>query len=157
MSSFTNDLIPGEKVLAISKKNWTIFISKRNILGIFLSLLALILSPILSLVILVGFITPTILEFINTELVLTNLRLRGKQGAFKIRTLENKASYFKGNVRTRSNMVLTSLGSDDIIVESLGVSPFIFTHMKNAKNISNALYSLDSSQGVQEVQVINKI
>ena len=97
---------------------------------------------------------PTVLEYMNTELVLTNMRLRGKQGAFHIRTVENKASYFIGNFKTHSNVILNSLGSDTIIIQSAGVAPFVFSHMKNAKAMSNALYSLGTSN---EVQVVNKI
>lgn len=47
MSSFTDDLIPGEKVLAVSKKNWTIFFNVRNIVGIILALLFLGIFPLL--------------------------------------------------------------------------------------------------------------
>lgn len=154
MSSFTDDLIPGEKVLAVSKKNWTIFFNVRNIVGIILALLFLGIFPLLSFIILAVLMIPTVLEYVNTELVLTNMRLRGKEGAFHIKTLENKASYFVGNFRTQSNLIFSSPGSDTIIIQSAGVGHFVFTHMKNAKEMSNALYSLGSGH---EVQIVNKI
>lgn len=154
MNSFVNDLLPNEKVLAISKKNWTLFINAKNIIGIIIALIFLFIFPPLSIIILGVTMIPTVLEYMNTELVLTNMRLRGKQGAFHIRTVENKASYFIGNFKTHSNVILNSLGSDTIIIQSAGVAPFVFSHMKNAKAMSNALYSLGTSN---EVQVVNKI
>lgn len=78
MSSFISDLIPGEKVLAVSKKNWTVFF---NVIGIILALLFLAIFPLLSFIILAVLMIPTVLEYVNTELVLTNMRLREKEGA----------------------------------------------------------------------------
>lgn len=71
MSSFTGDLI-----------------------GFILALLFLAIFPLLSFIILAVLMIPTILEYVNTELVLTNMRLRGKEGAFHIKTLENFAGAF---------------------------------------------------------------
>lgn len=153
MNSFTNSLFPGEKILAVCKKNWTFFLNCRCIIGLFFALLFLSSLPLFSIIILVGAMTPTILEYFNTELVLTNERLRGKQGAFKINTVENKASYFIGNVKTESNVILHALGSDTIVIESKGVGKFVFTHMKNVNVMSSALYSLENEN---EIQIVNK-
>lgn len=150
MSSFTTGLIPDEQVLAVATKNWTFFFSIKNIIG---TLIALVLLPIffpLSLIILAVLFIPTVLEYKNTELVLTNMRLRGRQGAFNVRTVENQASYFCGNVKTSSNVILSSLGTNNIVIASGGVSrgDFTFTHMKNADAIINALYSLEHGKEV---------
>lgn len=153
MNSFTNSLFPGEKILAVCKKNWTFFLNCRCIIGLFFALLFLSSLPLFSIIILVGAMTPTILEYFNTELVLTNEKLRGKQGAFKINTVENKASYFIGNVKTESNVILHALGSDTIVIESKGVGKFVFTHMKNVNVMSSALYSLENEN---EIQIVNK-
>lgn len=154
MNSFTNDLMPGEEVLAICKKNWTFFFNKLTIAGMVIALIFIGFAPIISLIVLAGTMAPTVLEYLNTELVLTNERLRGKKGAFKIATVENKASYFVGNFKTQSNVILNALGSDTIVIESRGVGKFIFTHMKDAKAMSNALYSLGSGK---EIHIVNKL
>lgn len=155
-NSFTSDLLPDERVLAVCRKNWTCFFNRKSIIGWFIGfLLVYIFIPgIFAFIIsLPCALIPSILEYKNTELVLTNERLRGKQGAFNIRTVENKASYFVGNVKTESNAILSSLGSDTIIIESRGVAPFVFTHMKDAAKMSSALYSLGSEQ---EIHIVNK-
>lgn len=154
MNSFTNDLLPGEKILAVCKKNWTFFLNRRCIIGLFFALLFLGSLPPFAIIILVGTMTPSILEYFNTELVLTNERLRGKKGVFRIDTVENKASYFVGNVKTQSNVILHALGSDTIVIESRGVGKFVFTHMKNANVMSNALYSLENER---EIHIVNKL
>ena len=154
MDSFTNDLLPGEKVLAVSKKNWTFFLNKQVLIGSAVALVFLAIFPLISLIVLAVALVPTVLEYLNTELVLTTLRLRGKQGAFKIRTVENKATYFVGNFKTHSNVILHSLGSDTITIASVGVTPFVFSHMKNAKEMSNALYSLGSGSTLHVVSEI---
>lgn len=153
MNSFTEDLIQGEKVLAVSRKNWTYALNKRNIIGFLVALLLLRVIPMLSIIVIVVLIILTVLEYMNTELVLTNMRLRGKQGVFKIETVENKASYFVGNFKTKSNVICSALGSNTIIVESVGVKTYVFTHMKKAKEMSNALYSLGAGN---EVHIVNK-
>ena len=152
MSSFENELMPGERVLAVCKKNWTFFLNRRCLIGIVLAFI-FISVPQIALIILVIAFAPTVLEYNNTELVLTNTRLRGKKGAFKIATVENKASYFVGNVRTQSNVILSMLGSETIIIESKGVERFVFTHMKNAQKMSSALYSLGNGN---ELYVVNR-
>lgn len=155
-NSFTGDLLPDERVLAVCRKNWTCFFNRNAIIGFLIGfVLGLLIGGLIGgfIIALPCAVVPTILEYKNTELVLTNTRLRGKQGAFNIRTVENKASYFVGNVKTESNAILSSLGSDTIIIESQGVAPFVFTHMKDAAKMSSALYSLGSGQ---EVHIVNK-
>lgn len=154
MNSFTNDLLPGEEVLAVCKKNWTFFLNRLSLIGIVLALIFIRFAPLIAIIILAGTMAPTVLEYLNTELVLTNERLRGKKGVFKIATVENKASYFVGNFKTQSNVILNALGSDTIVIESRGVGKFVFTHMKNAKEMSNALYSLGSGK---EIHIVNKL
>lgn len=155
-NSFTNDLLPDERVLAVCRKNWTCFFNMNGIIGWSIGLLIGVIlgGPVLAFILsLLCAVAPTILEYKNTELVLTSERLRGKQGAFNIRTVENKASYFVGNVKTESNAILSALGSDTIIIESQGVTPFVFTHMKDAAKMSSALYSLGSNQ---EIHIVNR-
>lgn len=151
MSTFTQDLLPGEKVLAVSRKNWTFFLNRNVLIGIALALIFLSFLPVISLIVLAVALVPTVLEYLNTELVLTTVRLRGKQGVFHIRTVENKASYFVGNFKTDSNVILHSLGSDTVIIESAGVGRFIFSHMKGAQEMSNALYSLGNGSALHLV------
>lgn len=152
MSTFTKDLLPGEKVLAVSRKNWTFFLNLRVIIAIAIALIFLSFLPLISVIALVVALVPTVLQYLNTELVLTTVRLRGKQGVFHIRTVENKASYFVGNFKTDSNVIMHSLGSDTIIIESAGVGRFIFSHMKDAQQMSNALYSLGNKNALHLVE-----
>lgn len=78
MSSFENELMPGERVLAVCKKNWTFFLNRRCLIGIVLAFI-FISVPQIALIILVIAFAPTVLEYNNTELVLTNTRLREKR------------------------------------------------------------------------------
>ena len=152
-NSFTQNLLLNEEVLAVSRRHWSYYLVKKNLILLGISLLLFFVYPPLAILLLLLGIIPIMVENMNTEIVLTNLRLRARFGKIRVASFEDKATHFVGRFRTDSDVILSSLGSDTIIIEYIGKT-YVFKNMTNAKEMSNALFSIGSGN---EIHILNKL